>query len=175
MHCDILWGANRPALFTCSWSSTPNIKEQLCCFRGFHHVCQRNWQMSHASFFVDSSPIHYLLYYIRHLGESYGKMVRIVWLFIPITYSWSCCTLKWFCFKICKKWLSLTLLRIKVWRTSCFPPAFEFWTSAEVGNDVVKGAKIQISLKTSVQLLWKFNSKYAAFYIIIPNFSCKMT
>ena len=43
------------------------------------------------------------------------------------------------------------LLRIKVWRTNCFPPAFEFWTTAEVINDVVKGAKIQISLNVYVK------------------------
>ena len=43
------------------------------------------------------------------------------------------------------------LLRIKVWRTNCFPPAFEFWTTAEVVNDVVKGAKIQITLNVYAQ------------------------
>ena len=30
-------------------------------------------------------------------------------------------------------------------------PEFEFWTTAEVVNDVVKGAKIQISLNVSAQ------------------------
>ena len=45
----------------------------------------------------------------------------------------------------------LTLLRIKVWQTNCFPPAFEFWTTAEVVNEVVKGAKIQISLNVYAQ------------------------
>ena len=43
------------------------------------------------------------------------------------------------------------LLRIKVWQTNCFPPAFEFWTTAEVVNDVVKGAKIQIFLNVYAQ------------------------
>ena len=38
------------------------------------------------------------------------------------------------------------LKRIKVWRTNCFLPAFEFSTTVEVVNNVVKGAKIQISL-----------------------------
>ena len=45
----------------------------------------------------------------------------------------------------------LTILRIKVWRTNCFPPAFEFWITAEVVNDEVKGAKIQISLNVYAQ------------------------
>ena len=43
------------------------------------------------------------------------------------------------------------LLWIKVWQTNCFPPVFEFWTTAEVVNDVVKGAKIQISLNVYAQ------------------------
>ena len=40
------------------------------------------WAMPH--FLSIHHLYHYLLYYIRHLWESYGKMVRIVWLFIPI-------------------------------------------------------------------------------------------
>ena len=43
-----------------------------------------------------------------------------------------------------------------MWKTNSFPPAFEFWTTAEVVNDVVKGAKIQISLNVYAQ---KFGSK----------------
>ena len=38
-----------------------------------------------------------------------------------------------------------------MWRTNCFPPAFEFLTTAEVVNDVVKGTKIQISLNVYAQ------------------------
>ena len=42
-------------------------------------------------------------------------------------------------------------MRIKVWQTNCFPPAFEFWTTAEVVKDVVKDAKIQITLNVYAQ------------------------
>ena len=42
-------------------------------------------------------------------------------------------------------------MRIKVLRTDCFPPAFEFWTTAKAVNDEVKGAKIQISLNVCAQ------------------------
>ena len=35
--------------------------------------------------------------------------------------------------------------------SNCFPPAFEFWTTAEAANDVVKGAKIQIPLNVYAQ------------------------
>ena len=38
-----------------------------------------------------------------------------------------------------------------MWRTNCFPPAFEFRTAAEVVYDVVKGAKIQIYLNVYAQ------------------------
>ena len=50
----------------------------------------------------------------------------------------------------------LTLFSFKVRRTSCYPPAFEFWTAAEVVNDVVKGTKIQISL---MSVFWKSRLK----------------
>ena len=43
------------------------------------------------------------------------------------------------------------LLRIKVWWTNCFPLAFEFSTTAEVVNDVVKDAKTQIFLNVYAQ------------------------
>ena len=38
-----------------------------------------------------------------------------------------------------------------MWWTNCFPSAFEFCTTAKDVNDVVKGAKIQISLNVYTQ------------------------
>ena len=48
------------------------------------------------------------------------------------------------------------------------PPAFVFWTAAEVVNDVVKGAKIQISYYLFSK---QTDLKFPAFCFIIRNFS----
>ena len=71
---------------------------------------------------------------------------------------------------MCTFKVNITLLRIKVWRTNCFPPAFEFWTTAEVVNNVVKGAKIQISLNVYVQKCgWKQIRNLVPFSISLPT------
>ena len=68
-------------------------------------------------------------------------------------------------FKLCL----LIRSKFKVWRTSCFPPAFEFWTVAEVGNDVVKGAKIQISEFMLKNVLQKQIHNLAPFSTSLPT------
>ena len=57
-----------------------------------------------------------------------------------------------------------------MWPSNCLPPGFEIWTTAEVGNDVVKSAKIQICLENITSVVVKSNLKIPAFYIIIANF-----
>ena len=62
------------------------------------------------------------------------------------------------------------VLDFKVWWTRVGGLILNFYPSAEVVNDVEKGAKLRICFETSLAVLSKGNSKSPAFYIIIGNF-----
>ena len=82
---------------------------------------------------------------IWHIWDLCYKITPMEWYFLPFRSCWYYLLDFWQLWMVLQsKYKILTLLRIKVWRTNCFPPVFEFWTTAEVVNNV--GAKIQISL-----------------------------
>ena len=89
---------------------------------------------------------------IWHIWDLCYKITPMEWYFLPFRSCWYYLLDFWQLWMVLQsKYKILTLLRIKVWRTNCFPPVFEFWTTAEVVNNVVKGAKIQISLNVYAQ------------------------
>ena len=70
------------------------------------------------------------------------------------------------------KFLFITnILNFKVWRIRVVGLILNFYPSAEVVNDVGKGAELRICFETSLSMLPKGNSNIPAFYSIIGNFS----